>query len=105
MLSTFFNLSIDLQYLIVFLLGVQLNFFRKGLKYLETIEPHVKAVADREHIDYVFSGLEDDDTGEEDDEDYYSYDSNDDGELSFDYYQETLSSSTNLMEVGEFFLF
>lgn len=64
----------------------QLSFFRKGLKYLEAIEPHVKEVAEKQHIDYQFSGLEDDDS-ENDDGDYYGNDhsDDDDGELSFDY--------------------
>ncbi|XP_020246385.1 uncharacterized protein At2g33490-like isoform X2 [Asparagus officinalis] len=84
--------------------AAQLNFFRKGLKYLEDVEPHVKIVAEHEHIDYQFSGLEDDDT--EDDGDYYSYDENEDGELSFDYGQndrdqDSLSSSTNSMELDQ----
>lgn len=63
--------------------AAQLNLFRKGLKSLEAVEPHVKQVADQQHIDYQFSGLEDDegDDGYDDD----GYDANDDGELSFDY--------------------
>ncbi|XP_020112078.1 uncharacterized protein At2g33490-like [Ananas comosus] len=66
--------------------AAQLSFFRKGLKYLEAIEPHVKEVAEKQHIDYQFSGLEDDDS-ENDDGDYYGNDhsDDDDGELSFDY--------------------
>lgn len=79
---------------------------------MEAVEPHVKVVADREHIDYHFCGLEDDDTEEEDydvNDDYCSYDGNDVGELSFDYGQndqdqDILSSSTNSMEVRFFFV-
>ncbi|CAI8584768.1 unnamed protein product [Vicia faba] len=41
--------------------AAQLNFFRKGLKSLEAVEPHVMMVAKLQHIDYQFSGLEDDD--------------------------------------------
>ncbi|KAA3482829.1 hydroxyproline-rich glycoprotein [Gossypium australe] len=73
----------------------QLNFFRKALKSLEEIEPHVQKVTEQQHIDYRFSGLEDDDGDngddnenyENDDDDHYSddYDDEDDGELSFDY--------------------
>jgi putative aminopeptidase FrvX len=53
------------------------------LKCLEALEPHVKAIAEKQHIDYQFSGLEDDvsDNGD------YSSDQDDcsDGDLSFDY--------------------
>ena len=51
---------------------------------LEALEPHVKAIAEKQHIDYQFSGLEDDAS---DNDDYSSYqdDCSDDGELSFDY--------------------
>ncbi|XP_054792873.1 uncharacterized protein At2g33490-like isoform X2 [Prosopis cineraria] len=69
--------------------AAQLHFFKKALQSLETVEPHVKSVTEQQHIDYPFSGLEDDDgddgdDGEDDDE---SYDENDDGELSLDYGQ------------------
>ncbi|KAL5215741.1 hypothetical protein ABZP36_007142 [Zizania latifolia] len=63
--------------------AAQLSFFRRGLKYLEALEPHVKAVAEKQHIDYPFNGLDDD----TDNDDYSSYQGNqsDDSELSFDY--------------------
>uniref|UniRef100_A0ACD5UYF4 Uncharacterized protein n=1 Tax=Avena sativa TaxID=4498 RepID=A0ACD5UYF4_AVESA len=63
--------------------AAQLSFFRRGLKYLEALEPHVKAVAEKQHIDYHFSGLDDD----TDNDDYSSYHDNhsDGSELSFDY--------------------
>ncbi|KAK9037196.1 hypothetical protein V6N11_022117 [Hibiscus sabdariffa] len=61
--------------------AAQLNFFRKGLKSLEAIEPHLRQVTEKQHIDCEFSGLEDDD--EEDGE--IAYDPNKEGELSFDY--------------------
>ncbi|VAH31883.1 unnamed protein product [Triticum turgidum subsp. durum] len=63
--------------------AAQLSFFRKGLKYLEALEPHVKAVAEKQHIDYHFSGLDDD----TDNDDYSSYQDNhsEGSELSFDY--------------------
>ncbi|CAL9078172.1 unnamed protein product [Musa textilis] len=63
--------------------AAQLNFFRKGVKSLEMVEPHVKVIAEQQHIDYQFIGLEDDDTDEEVDD----YDVNDDGAASFDYGQ------------------
>ncbi|GFY88097.1 hydroxyproline-rich glycoprotein family protein [Actinidia rufa] len=68
--------------------SAQLCFFRKALKSLETIEPHVKLVTEKQHIDYQFSGIEDDDG---DNDDSYDDDSDDDegsySELSFDYGQ------------------
>ncbi|KAL9406868.1 hypothetical protein Peur_003840 [Populus x canadensis] len=69
--------------------AAQLYFFKKALKSLEAVEPHVKLVTERQHIDYHFSGLDDDGRDDvdvdDDDEDYD--DANDDGELSFDYGQ------------------
>lgn len=77
----------------------QLNFFRKGIKSLEAIEPHVKMVAEKQHIDYQFSGLEDYETEDDDDDDddddtdndgisvEDGSDATDNGELSFDYGQ------------------
>nr|GEV58330.1 putative arfaptin homology (AH) domain/BAR domain protein [Tanacetum cinerariifolium] len=38
-----------------------MTFFRKALKFLETIEPHNKLTTEHEHIDYLFSRFEDDD--------------------------------------------
>ncbi|KAA8530036.1 hypothetical protein F0562_034570 [Nyssa sinensis] len=88
--------------------AAQLSLFRKALKSLETVEPHVKLVAEQQHIDYHFSGLEDDDrpdnvNDDDEDDDYgddYSYD---DGELSFDYGKndgvEEVSTSRNSMEL------
>ncbi|GJN27794.1 hypothetical protein PR202_gb15845 [Eleusine coracana subsp. coracana] len=63
--------------------AAQLSFFRRGLKYLEALEPYVKAVAEKQRIDYHFSGLDD----ESDIDDYSSYQDNhsDGSELSFDY--------------------
>lgn len=64
-----------------------MNFFRKGLKSLEAVEPHVRMVAELQHIDYQFSGLEDDD-GEgsfEYDGNEYEYEATEGGELSFNY--------------------
>ncbi|KAF8667265.1 hypothetical protein HU200_052934 [Digitaria exilis] len=63
--------------------AAQISFFRRGLKHLEALEPYVKAVAEKQHIDYHFSGLDDD----SDIDDYSSYQDNhsDGSELSFDY--------------------
>lgn len=58
---------------------------------LEAVEPHVQLVTERQHIDYRFSGLEDNDSDNDDssdnddDEDDRDYNVKDDGELSFDY--------------------
>ena len=54
------------------------------MKCLEALEPQVKEIAEKQHIDYQFSGLEDDvsDNGD------YSSDQDgcsDNGDLSFDY--------------------
>ncbi|XP_004304547.1 PREDICTED: uncharacterized protein At2g33490 [Fragaria vesca subsp. vesca] len=81
--------------------AAQLNFFRKGLKSLEAVEPHVRLVTEEQHIEYQFSGLEDDgaDHGEN------SYDSIENGELSFDYRSSKqgmeVSASRSSMEVDE----
>ena len=54
----------------------------------------MQKITEQQHIDYHFSGLEDDNRDNGDDDDYYEnddddYDSDDedDGELSFDYGQ------------------
>lgn len=88
--------------------AAQLSFFRKSLKSLETVEPHVKSVTEQQHIDYQFSGLEDydDSEGEDDDDDDDSGDAQDDGELSFDYgqndqAQDVVSTPGNSMELDQ----
>ncbi|CAN4094811.1 unnamed protein product [Withania somnifera] len=92
--------------------AAQLSFFKKALKSLEEIEPHVKLVTDLQHIDYHFRGLEEDDgvdAGNEDedgnnfeDDSYDGYESLDDGELSFDYGQnDQVHTSTNSMELDK----
>ncbi|KAL5717419.1 hypothetical protein ACHQM5_010423 [Ranunculus cassubicifolius] len=82
--------------------AAQLNLFKKGLKSLEEVEPHVKHVADSQHIDYQFSGLQEDD---DDGDDGYDDDGYDDGELSFDYGQndqlQDVSTSRNSMELDQ----
>lgn len=82
--------------------AAQLNFFRKGLKSLEAVDTHVRLVAERQHIDCQFSGLEDNDR--EDGED--TYDANEAGELSFDYRDnkqglDVVSTSRKSMEVDD----
>ncbi|KDP23289.1 hypothetical protein JCGZ_23122 [Jatropha curcas] len=95
--------------------AAQLCFFKKALKSLESLEPHVKLVAEQQHIDYLFSELEDDDGDDDDDDDDEeddddnvdndndTHDGTDDGELSFDYGQidqeQTVSTSRNSMEL------
>ncbi|XP_071736394.1 uncharacterized protein At2g33490-like isoform X2 [Rutidosis leptorrhynchoides] len=89
--------------------AAQMCFFRKALNALETIEPHVQSVAKSQHIDYQFSGLEDDDrdsvflTDEEDEEDE-SDDEFVNGELSFDYQRNNpkipVSSSEHSIELN-----
>ncbi|KAL6960380.1 hypothetical protein U1Q18_038145 [Sarracenia purpurea var. burkii] len=80
--------------------AAQLNFFRKGLKSLEAIEPHIRVVTEKQHIDYQASGFDDGDDGED------SLEMNDDGELSFDYRLnkqglDAVSASRNSMELDE----
>lgn len=89
--------------------AAQLSFFKKALKSLEEIEPHVKLVTDLHHIDYHFRGVEEDDAGNEDEEDSSSEDDSDDGseslddgELSFDYGQnDHVYTSTHSMELDK----
>ncbi|KAL6656304.1 hypothetical protein ACP70R_007130 [Stipagrostis hirtigluma subsp. patula] len=64
--------------------AAQLNLFRKGLKSLEAVEPHVRLAAEQQHIDHQFSALEEEDYCVEDENDD-DYNDSHDGELSFDY--------------------
>jgi len=83
--------------------AAQISFFRRGLKHLEALEPYVKAVAEKQHIDYHFNGLDDD----SDFDDYSSYQDNhsDGSELSFDYgindRDKDLPSSTSPMDLDQ----
>ena len=82
-----------------------MNFFRKGLKSLEAVEPHVRMVAERQHIDYQFSGLEDDVGEDGNNDDSNDFDVIEGGELSFDYRSNKqgpyfVSTSPNSAEVG-----
>lgn len=94
--------------------AAQLCFFRKALKSLETVEPHLRVVAERQHIDYHFPGLdeeEEEEDGEDNNYDDGSYSTLDCGELSFDYGQDTegqdtegqdtISTPRKLMEVDQ----
>ena len=85
------------------------------------VEPHVKLVAEQQHIDYQFSGLddesEDDNNDDDDGEESHRVSSassissmGDDGELSFDYRHSNqqhnpASGIGNAMEVGCYFAF
>lgn len=64
---------------------MQLNLFCKGLKTLEAIEPFIRNVAEKHHIDYQLTGLPNRESVEG--EPMSGYESTDDGELSFDYKQ------------------
>lgn len=55
------------------------------MKCLEALEPHVKEIAEKQHIDYQFSGLEDDASDNGDYSSDQDDDCSDDGDLSFDY--------------------
>nr|POE78182.1 uncharacterized protein CFP56_35705 [Quercus suber] len=103
--------------------AAQLCFFKKAVKSLEAVEPHVKLVTEQQHIDYQFSGLDDgeeyddddnddddeeedeDDDEDEDDEDFDDNDVLDNGELSFDYRQDDqehdVSTTQNPMELDQ----
>ncbi|KAL8474882.1 hypothetical protein ACS0TY_031339 [Phlomoides rotata] len=75
--------------------AAQLNFFRKGLQSLEAVEPHIRNVAEKQHIDYELSELNDEGNVE-----------NEDGELSFDYSQnkkevDVTTTSRNSMELDQ----
>ncbi|GLT57162.1 hypothetical protein SLA2020_301500 [Shorea laevis] len=79
--------------------AAQLNFFRKGLKSVEEVETHVRMITEKQHIDYQFSGLEDDD-GEDGDNSYHT---NESGELSFEASEKGFDVTTapsNSMEVN-----
>ncbi|XP_013642134.2 uncharacterized protein At2g33490-like isoform X2 [Brassica napus] len=66
--------------------AAQLCFFKKALNSLEEVEPHVQMVTESQHIDYHFSGLEDDDGDDEiENNDDDGSEVHTDGELSFEY--------------------
>lgn len=85
-----------------------MNFFRKGLKSLEAVDPHVRMIAERQHIDYQFSGLEDDGGENDNNDDGNDFDVIEGGELSFDYRANKqgpyiVSTSPNTAEVGNLY--
>ncbi|XP_019183885.1 PREDICTED: uncharacterized protein At2g33490-like [Ipomoea nil] len=73
--------------------AAQLNLFRKGFKSLEAVDPQIRMVADKQHIDFQISEIDD-----TDDDGSKRYDANDEGELSFDYRtnKQELSNSMEL---------
>ncbi|XP_023547944.1 uncharacterized protein At2g33490-like [Cucurbita pepo subsp. pepo] len=85
--------------------AAQLCFFKKALQSLEAVEPHVKSLTEQQHIDYRFSGLEDDNVddvhndGIDDDDD--GYDEGDDGELSFDCVQNDRNQAISTLRSSE----
>ncbi|KAE8663924.1 putative serine-threonine protein kinase, plant-type [Hibiscus syriacus] len=101
--------------------AAQLNFFKKALNSLEEVEPHVQKITEKQHIEYHFCGLEDDegengdpDGNYENDDDDESSDDNEeddaddhhDGELSFDnrqndQHQNVFYTSQNSMELDQ----
>ncbi|KAB2624985.1 hypothetical protein D8674_016645 [Pyrus ussuriensis x Pyrus communis] len=88
--------------------AAQLSFFKKALRSVESVEPHVKLVTEKKHIDYEFHGLDDEGDGDNDDDESDDNDSfgvNDDGELSFDLEKhdqdQDVSTSRNSMELDQ----
>ncbi|KAE8811562.1 Pyruvate dehydrogenase E1 component subunit beta, mitochondrial [Hordeum vulgare] len=63
---------------------MKLILYKKVVKSLEAVEPHVRLVAEQQHIDHQFSAHEDEDYSVEDENDD-DYNDSHDGELSFDY--------------------
>lgn len=79
-----------------------MDFFRKGFKALEAIDPVIRLVAEKHRIDYQLSALDSGNAGES--EATNSYERLDDGELSFDYRSkkqgvDNVPTSSYLMEV------
>ncbi|PWA64218.1 arfaptin homology (AH) domain/BAR domain protein [Artemisia annua] len=82
--------------------AAQMDFFRKGFKALEAIDPVIRLVAEKHRIDYQLSALDSGNVGES--EATNSYERLDDGELSFDYRSkkqgvDDVPTSSYLMEV------
>ncbi|XP_010413854.1 PREDICTED: uncharacterized protein At2g33490 isoform X2 [Camelina sativa] len=85
--------------------AAQLSFFKKALTSLEEVEPHVQMVTESQHIDYHFSGLDDDDGDDEiENNETDGSEMHDDGELSFervnDKDQDADSSVSGSSELG-----
>lgn len=72
-----------------------MDFFRKGVKALEAVEPHIRIFAEKHYIDCQ---LNDGAAADEEGEGVSSYD---DGELSFDYRwtKHGFAASSNPIEV------
>ncbi|KAI3722170.1 hypothetical protein L2E82_33198 [Cichorium intybus] len=82
--------------------AAQLNFFRKGFKALEAVDPFIRTVAEKHRIDCQLTGF--DDLNGVEDEGMGSFERIDDGELSFDYGLkkqgvDNFATSSNPMEV------
>jgi hypothetical protein len=69
--SELYKIGTDYNYLTI-VWSFSWVFSGKGLKHLQALEPCVKAAAEKQHIDYHFSGLDDD----SDIDDYSSYQDN-----------------------------
>ncbi|KAL8248647.1 hypothetical protein R6Q59_005515 [Mikania micrantha] len=84
--------------------AAQLNFFRKGLKAVEAVEPFIRNVTEKHRIDCQLSGLSD--RGSQEGETISGYGSINDGELNFDYKQKKQGldydgTSPNPMELDQ----
>nr|XP_043634932.1 uncharacterized protein At2g33490-like [Erigeron canadensis] len=82
----------------------QLDFFRKGFKALEAVDPIIRIVAEKHRIEYKLSGLNNGSAGES--ETGNTYERFDDGELSFDYRQkkpgiDNVATSSYPMELDQ----
>lgn len=82
--------------------AAQLDFFRKGFKVLEAVDPVIRIVAEKNRIDYQLGKLDNGNAGQG--EGMNSYESIDDVGLSFDYGQkkqglDNFGTSSNPMEV------
>ncbi|KAL7135949.1 hypothetical protein ABFS83_11G133100 [Erythranthe nasuta] len=83
--------------------AAQLNFFRKGLQSLEAVEPHIRNVAEKQHIDYEICKGNDEEEGNGEGN---SYKTNEDGDSNFDYSPNekesaNISTSKNPMELDQ----
>lgn len=84
-----------------------MNFFRKGLKAVEAVEPFIRNVAEKHRIDCQLSGRYD--HGSQEGEPMSGYESTDDEELNCDYKQKKHGldddgTSPNPMEVTYTFM-
>lgn len=80
--------------------AAQLSFFKKALNSLEAVEPNVKRITEKQHIDYHFTGLDDrtgyDNDDDDDDDDDDSCDEHSDAELSFRHQENDQQFEENL---------